>query len=130
MVADKNLCPAEYLEYFIRTVQANLDQFAPATSQKNINIAILSDVAVPLPPSTEQHEIVRRVEALLNLADVIEKRVAAATNRAENLIQSILGKAFRGELVTTEAELARQEGRSYESASVLLSKIKTLGEDL
>ncbi len=31
--------------------------------------------------------------------------------------------AFRGELVTTEAELAQREGRSYESASDLLVKI-------
>jgi type I restriction enzyme S subunit len=59
------------------------------------------------------------------LADGIEKRVAAAGERAEGLTDAILAKAFRGELVPTEAELARQEGRSYESASALLAKIKT-----
>jgi type I restriction enzyme S subunit len=32
--------------------------------------------------------------------------------------------AFRGELVPTEAELARREGREYEPASVLLERIK------
>jgi hypothetical protein len=32
-------------------------------------------------------------------------------------------ESFRGELVPTEAELARQEGREYEPASVLLEKI-------
>jgi len=51
-------------------------------------------------------------------ADVIENRVAAAAVRADKLTQTILAKAFRGELVPTEAELARREGRSYESASV------------
>ena len=65
----------------------------------------------------------QRVEALFQLADAIEKRVATATSRAEKLTQSILAKAFRGELVPTEAELARREGREYESASVLLDKI-------
>lgn len=44
--------------------------------------------------------------------------------RAEKLTQAILAKAFRGELVPTEAELARREGRSYESASALLARIK------
>jgi type I restriction enzyme S subunit len=58
------------------------------------------------------------------LADAIEKRVAAATLRAEKLTQSILAKAFRGELVPTEAELARREGREYEPASVLLERIR------
>ena len=38
---------------------------------------------------------------------------------------SILSKAFRGELVPTEAELARQENRTYDPASALLEKIKS-----
>ena len=44
--------------------------------------------------------------------------------RAENLTQAILAKAFRGELVPTEAQLACREGPSYESASDLLARIK------
>jgi len=58
------------------------------------------------------------------LADKIEKRVEAATKRVGKLTQSILAKAFRGELVPTEAELARREGRNYEPASLLLERIK------
>jgi hypothetical protein len=71
----------------------------------------------------EQREIVRRVEALFAMADGIETRVRAATVRAERLPQSILARAFRGELVPTEAELAAKEGRDYEPASVLLERI-------
>jgi type I restriction enzyme S subunit len=77
-----------------------------------------------LPPPVEQHEIVRRVENLFKLADSIEKRVALATKRAAKLTQSVLAKAFRAELVPTEAELARREGRTYERASALLERIK------
>jgi type I restriction enzyme S subunit len=61
---------------------------------------------------------------MFKLADAVEKRVEAAKVRAEKLTQAILAKAFRGELVPTEAELARREGRSYESASELLARIK------
>jgi type I restriction enzyme S subunit len=35
-------------------------------------------------------------------------------------MQSILAKAFSGELVETEVEIARKEGRGYETAEVLL----------
>jgi type I restriction enzyme S subunit len=84
----------------------------------------LRSIAFPTPPLNEQHEIVRRVEALFKLADTIEKRVVAATLRAEKLTQAVLAKAFRGELVATEADLARSKGREYEPASVLLEKIK------
>ena len=92
-------------------------------SQSNINAQKLGLFELPFCPSAEQHEIVRRVDALFKLADKIEERVKAATKRAENLTQAILSKAFRGELVSTEAELARKERRTYEPASELLNRI-------
>jgi type I restriction enzyme S subunit len=124
LITDPKLCVAEFAEFFIRTAREDLSQFAPATAQKNINIGILGEVAVPLPPLYEQREIVRRVEALFALAEGIEAHVRAATLRAERLPQSILARAFRGELVPTEAELAAKEGREYEPASVLLERIQ------
>jgi type I restriction enzyme S subunit len=42
----------------------------------------------------------------------------------EKLKQSILAKAFSGQLVETEAEIAKREGRDYETAEVLLERIK------
>jgi len=78
-----------------------------------------------VPPLHEQYEIVRRVEALFKLADQIEARYQKAKPHMDKLPQSILAKAFRGELVPTEAELARREGREYEPASVLLERIRS-----
>ena len=79
---------------------------------------------MPVPPLEEQNEIVRRIEALFRFADAIERRVAAAALGSERLTHSILAKAFRGELVPMEAELACLEGRGYEPASVLLERIQ------
>lgn len=124
LLSDPQLCLAEFAEFFMRTAREDLSQFAPATAQKNINIGILEEVAVPLPPLEEQHEIVRRVEALFALADRIEGHVRTATVRAERLPQAILARAFSGELVPTEAELAAKEGRDYEPASELLARIR------
>jgi type I restriction enzyme S subunit len=50
--------------------------------------------------------------------------VAAAKARADQVTPEILAKAFRGELVPTEAQLARREGRAYEPASVLLERAR------
>ena len=69
-------------------------------------------------------ELVRRVDALFELTDTIERRVTAGKQRADKLTQAILAKAFRGELVPSEAELARRERRPYEPASLLLERIK------
>jgi type I restriction enzyme S subunit len=84
----------------------------------------LKVTAIAVPPLVEQREVVRRVEALFKLVDAIERRVALATARAERLTQAVLARAFRGELVPTEAELARREGRDYEPASMLLDRIR------
>jgi type I restriction enzyme S subunit len=42
----------------------------------------------------------------------------------ERLGQAILAKAFRGELVPTEAELARRAGWNYEPAKALLERVR------
>src|SRR5207245_2306425 len=78
---------------------------------------------VPVPPIDEQREIVRRVDALFSLAAAMEQRVDAGIARTDKLTQATLAKAFRGELVPTEAELACREGREYEPASVLLERV-------
>jgi type I restriction enzyme S subunit len=90
---------------------------------RGVNIGDVRVLQIAVPPIAEQEEIARRVEGLMRLANAIEKRVGAATMRAEKLGLTILAKAFRGELVPTEAELARREGREYEPASVLLDRI-------
>ncbi|MBW2148822.1 MAG: hypothetical protein JRI22_17555 [Deltaproteobacteria bacterium] len=55
--------------------------------------------------------------------------MAVGGEGTERLIQTILAKTFRGELVPTEAELALCEGRSYEPASVLLERIRKTKEE-
>ncbi len=94
-----------------------------------INVEDARAVPVALPPLDEQAEIVRHVEQLFALADTIEQRVQAATARAEKLPQAILSKAFAGELVPTEADLARAEGRTYETAEELLARVRQESED-
>src|SRR6266536_6722768 len=61
-------------------------------------------------------EALRRVESLFGLADQIEARHAKAKAHVEKLTQSILAKAFRGELVPQDP--------NDEPASVLLERIR------
>jgi type I restriction enzyme, S subunit len=103
--------------------RAKLLNDAYGAGKPGLNLDDIKEIVVSLPSFSEQEEIVRRVEALFKLADTIEKRVAAGTRMGERLTHAILTKAFRGELVPTEAELARTEGRSYETALELLSRI-------
>ena len=117
----------EFLNLVLGSHDIRIQIEVPARSTSgvhNINSEEVRALQFSLPPVREQQEIVRRVEAMFKLAEAVEKRVVAARVRAEKLTQAILAKAFRGELVPTEAELARREGRTYESASDLLARIK------
>tara|TARA_B100001063_G_scaffold246769_1_gene287510 strand:+ start:239 stop:1612 length:1374 start_codon:yes stop_codon:yes gene_type:complete len=81
-----------------------------------INQKQLSEIPTPVPPAAEQTEIVRLVEQYFALADTLEKNLANAKQRVDNLTQSILAKAFRGELVPQDP--------NDEPADKLLARIK------
>jgi type I restriction enzyme S subunit len=121
----KNASPSVDI-VFARLVfdNAKLNTRSGGTGQPFVNQQILDAVGFPLPPIGEQREIVRRVEVLFGLAEGIKDRIRAATVLADRLPPAILARAFRGELVPTEAELAAEEGRDYEPASVLLERIQ------
>jgi type I restriction enzyme S subunit len=117
-----------YAEIFFQSTEARDRMTAKSKSsagQQGISGADVKIQPIALPPLEEQVEIIRRVEAMFMLADAIEKRVAAATVRVEKLTQAILARAFRGELVPTEAKLARRANRSYETAADLLARIQS-----
>lgn len=85
---------------------------------------MLEELPIFVPSVKRQDEIVRLVEQLFAYADTIEKQVNNALARVNNLTQSILAKAFRGELTeqwrTENPELISGEN----SAAALLEKIK------
>jgi type I restriction enzyme S subunit len=116
----------EYLYYYLsgpnmqNIVQERMTGSAvPHLFQRDVKEFILE-----VPPLPEQAEIVRRVEQLFAYADAIEKQVNSALSRVNNLTQSILAKAFRGEL-TAQWRAENPDLISGEnSAAALLEKIK------
>jgi type I restriction enzyme S subunit len=78
---------------------------------------------IALPPCPEQRRIVAEIEkqfSRLDAAVTALKRVQANLKRYR---AAVLRAACEGRLVSTEAELARQEGRDYEPADALLQRI-------
>lgn len=87
-----------------------------------IDQGAVEQLPIPLAPLPEQRRIVAKVEALLVLADSLEETVERTRCALSRAPQAILQKAFAGELVATEAELAAAEGRDFESADELLRR--------
>lgn len=106
-----------YLEYYLRIQKDRIRTISYSSGgQPNIKLETLNPYPFPLPPEDEQHEIVRRVEALFKIADQVEARYKKAKAVVDKLTQSILAKAFRGELVPQDP--------NDEPASELLKRIR------
>jgi type I restriction enzyme S subunit len=121
----KELIP-EWLAFNLKNDASNLflEQFFTGTTIKHLTGRALAKYPLRIPPLEEQTEIVRRVEELFSFADQIEQQVNNAQGRVNNLTQSILAKAFRGEL-TTQWRVENPDLISGEnSAEALLAKIQ------
>ncbi|EKG6621525.1 restriction endonuclease subunit S, partial [Salmonella enterica] len=117
---------SKYLELILRSPIAisYFNKEAVGSTMVNLNQKVINSLEVYLPNIEEQHEIVRRVEQLFAWADTIEKQVNNALTRVNSLTQSILAKAFRGELTAQWRAENPSLISGENSASALLEKIK------
>jgi type I restriction enzyme R subunit len=107
---------ARFVEIFVRTAREDLDRYAPATAQKNINLTILGRVAIPLPPTAEQARITEEIDRLLSIASTVTVGAETHERRCARLKQAVLMWAFDGKLV--------DQNPNDESADELLAKIR------
>lgn len=75
------------------------DKAKSTSGVNNINSVEIQNLEIPLPPLTEQQRIVKEIESRLSQATASETYIENALQQAEALRQSILKKAFGGELV-------------------------------
>lgn len=109
----------QWLHLFISSAQgrAFIETNSPSSAgQHNISLSLLHGMPFPLPPLSEQAQIVAEVEARLSNIAQMEETIEASLKRAEHERQSILREAFAGRLVPQNAE--------DEPASVLLEHIR------
>lgn len=86
------------------------------TNLASINMSQLKALPLPVPPYAEQAEIVRLMTEMFVFADQAKRRDAFLVGLLQALNQSILAKAFRGELVPQDL--------NDEPASLLLERIR------
>jgi type I restriction enzyme, S subunit len=115
-----------YLAYFLNSPSAIslIDELKTGISDSGVNLTQEKFLALPLqfPPIAEQQEIVNRVKSLFKITEEIEQQYQKAKANLDQLNQSILAKAFRGELVPQDPD--------DEPASVLLERIRAEREKL
>jgi type I restriction enzyme S subunit len=84
----------DYVRPWLVTMESRLEEAAPQMAQKNINLKILSELTIPVPPLARQKEFAQRVTEIRELA----ASQATSRTRLDALFQSMLHRAFNGEL--------------------------------
>lgn len=109
---------AEYIWYYMNSAMFIDHAMATATGSDLPHISANDILSAPiyLPPPEEQIQIVKHVHSALSWLERIVIEHTSASRLLPRLDQSILAKAFRGELVP--------QNPSDESASALLDRIK------
>lgn len=117
--SNADLCQPDLLSYFINSPFGKIyikSVVSQQVGQANVNGTKLANMPIPLPPLTEQHEIVAEIERRFTIIDEMEKTIQQSLTQAERLRQSILKRAFEGKLVPQDP--------NDEPASLLLERIK------
>ncbi|WP_096025386.1 restriction endonuclease subunit S [Campylobacter lanienae] len=99
----KNLTPnesviSEYVYYYLLGSKNLAEQSASGTTFKEISATAFSNLPIPLPPLSEQNLIVAEIDRRFAIVDKTLNLIDKSIQNAKNLKQSILKKAFSGEL--------------------------------
>lgn len=106
----------KYLKWFLQKNYSDMRLKSSGGVQPNLNLSIVENTSFPMCSSEEANQIVNVIESKLSAVDQLQETIITALQQAEALRQSILKKAFSGQLVAQDA--------NDEPASVLLARIK------
>ena len=121
IVMEDSAGPARsYVKIFLANNYDQTRRMSSGGVQPNLNLGLVRNLPASLPPLAEQHRIVAEVERRLSVIQQAAAAVEASLHRAERLRQSILKRAFSGELVAQDPD--------DEPASVLLERIRAQRE--
>lgn len=83
-----------FVVFWLSFLQKIIEDSAPESAQKNINLAILRNLDFLLPPLPLQNQFAERVQAI----ETQKAQAQSSLEKAEDLFNSLLQKAFKGEL--------------------------------
>ncbi|MBU0479399.1 restriction endonuclease subunit S, partial [bacterium] len=93
------------------------------TNIAHLGAGRFAEIEFPLAPFPEQERIVQAVESYLTRLDAAVATLERVQTNLRRYRASVIKAAVEGQLVPTEVELARAEGRDYEPASALLERV-------
>ena len=95
---NKNIIEGDYLHWFLRFKRDDYLLKSFGGAQPNISQKLLKETKIPIPPLPEQRRIVAYLDSLQAKMDELKRLQAETEKEIEELVPSILDRAFKGEL--------------------------------
>ena len=124
---DKRL--GKFLHYQLMTKfrgdKTHLESMAYGLGRPVLNLDNIRDVPIRLVPLDQQKRIVAEIDKQFSRLDEAVANLKRVKANLKRYKAAVLKAAVEGKLVPTEAQLARKEGRTYETGTQLLERILT-----
>ena len=98
------------------TIATRINSLCKGSTRPLLNLEILSQLLICLPPAGEQERILKAIEMSESSLDNVAQSIESQRRRADRLRQAVLAEAFKGALVPQDPK--------DEPASVLLERIR------
>jgi type I restriction enzyme S subunit len=115
---------SRYLQYFLNSTEfVSFATHLNAGDRPRVDFDQLAPYPFPVAPLDQQKRIVAEIEKQFSRLDEAVANLKRVKANLKRYKAAVLKAAVEGRLVETEAELARREGRSYETGEQLLQSI-------
>ena len=104
VIVDKSIASVRYVKLAIEKNYELTRLMAEGGSQPNLNLSKVKSIPISIPTLDEQEEVVRKTNDLFEFASTVERQYKSAQTSVDKLTQSILAKAFRGELISSSVD--------------------------
>lgn len=116
--SNKDILNPHFLALYLASpyIQTFINEENYGATRQALTKSMIEDIRIPVPSIDQQDVLVKNVQNLFLIAEKIESKYNLAIENVDKITQSVLAKAFCGELVP--------QNPNDEPASVLLERIK------
>ena len=113
----------KFLDYALPGYLKAINDMTSSVTVKHLSSKSIAEIPLSLPPMDHQKLIVAEIEKQFSRLDEAVANLKRVKANLKRYKAAVLKAAVEGRLVETEAEIARREGRSYETGEQLLQRI-------
>lgn len=92
----------EFLYYYLKASKNEAEKVASGTTFKEISSKVFSNLEIGIPPISEQHQIVSKIEELFSELDKGKQQLETVRQQLKTYRQAVLKWAFEGRFTNSE----------------------------